>query len=66
MHQVRHGGEHHRFLANVSCRYTQLDAMARAVFRPPVEPVPEFDPEDFDLPDTIQQWLEKEFDQEVG
>jgi hypothetical protein len=39
--------------------------MARAVFRPKVEPVPEFDPEDFDLPDTIQGWLETDFDQEV-
>lgn len=47
-------------------RYSQLDTMARAVFRPKVEPVPEYDPEDFDLPDTIVQWLEKEFDPEVS
>lgn len=47
-------------------RYQQLDAMARAVFKPPAQPVPEFDPEDFDLPDTITGWMEEEFNQEVS
>lgn len=46
-------------------RYTALEAMARAVFRPDTSYASEHDPEDFDLPDTIQGWLEKEFDQEV-
>lgn len=39
--------------------------MASAVFPPAVQPVPEFEPEDFDLPDTIQGWLDSDFEKEV-
>lgn len=46
-------------------RYQQLDTMARAVYqrRPAYES--EYTHEDFNLPDTIDQWMETEFDQEV-
>lgn len=47
-------------------RYQQLEGMATAVFRQrtPYSSPHEF--EDFALPDTIEGWLEKEFDQEVS
>ncbi len=46
-------------------KYQQLEAMANIVFKQRRPFQSEYDAEDFALPDTIGEWLEKDFDEEV-
>lgn len=47
-------------------RYQALDAMARSVFRQRTPYVSPYEPQDFVLPQTVEQWLLEEFDEEVS